>query len=115
MTDQKGKKLKHDKINYELDRCYISLRQFEGKTIMYKIADSNKRKETHSQRTAQSTFGALANKNDEDSYTDLLLAKHENVARVSRKKLLDLSKRQTQTSPAEDERDTSVRRSTANE
>ena len=36
MTDRKGKKLKHDKINYESDRCYMSLKQFEGHTlIMY--------------------------------------------------------------------------------
>ena len=36
MTDRKSKKLKHDKINYESDRCYMSLKQFEGHTlIMY--------------------------------------------------------------------------------
>ena len=34
MTDQRNKKLKH--YNYESDRCYMSLRQFEGETlIMY--------------------------------------------------------------------------------
>ena len=36
MTDRRGKKLKHYKINYESDRCYMSLKKYEGHTlIMY--------------------------------------------------------------------------------
>ena len=91
MTDRKSKKLKHNKVNYESDRCYRSLRQFEGKTIiMYDstrlLIPTNARK-----RIANELVG------------------------VGRKKLFNLSKRKTKASSAKDEGDTSVRRSTANE
>ena len=42
MTDRRSKKLKHDKINYESDRCYMSLRQFETnmRTLLESVVKS---------------------------------------------------------------------------